>query len=204
LAVAAAGVDQIAVAISREESFQERNWHHTIKETQAEIAQIFALRQARFSSIRIKAYLMMAWMQERPLAQDRFLLDFLQAGADEVCLADTAAAANAENFQANLAAAAAVIPLHQLSLHLHGKTEDVLRLGKIAAEFGIRKFDTALGGLGGCPFIDLPAANADTRLFNQMLLNFGPHQGGVIKEEELGVAERFLQEMISKTERIDT
>ena len=196
LAVAASGVDQVAVAISRDEDFQQKNWHNSISQAQTEIAQIFDLRQQKFPQVRIKAYLMMAWIKERPLEQDRFLLDFLQGLADEVCLADTAAAAEEENFLANLTAAAAVIPCDRLSLHLHGKAEEVLRLGQMAAQFGIRKFDTALGGLGGCPFLALPAANADTRLFNQMLRNFAPHQGGEIQDEGLAAAERFLQEMM--------
>jgi hydroxymethylglutaryl-CoA lyase len=193
---AAAGVAKVAVAISQEEKFQEENWHNTIQEGMAQLEQIYNLREQNFPSCRIKAYLMMAWSNDCPLIEDLSRLAFLRDIADEVCLADTAARATPENFRSTLKTAATIIPLPQLSLHLHGKPSVVLDLGRQAAEFGIRSFDTALGGLGGCPFLDSPAANADTRLFNKMLQQFGPHQGGDIKDDDLQDAERLLREMI--------
>ena len=82
--------------------------------------------------------------------------------ADMVCLADstgTATPFQLKRFLPEVIAAPGPIPL---ILHLHD-TEGLGMANFVAAlECGVRRFDTAFGGLGGCPFIPGASGNITT------------------------------------------
>ena len=169
LPAAELGVAQVAWAVARDAAFQEKNFHQTIAEAVAGLRLVYEQREQKYPGIKIKVYLMMAWLPNKPLAEDRALLQTLAAWADELCLADTAAEATPATLQEALQTVQEVVPLSKIGLHLHGLAERVLSLGKLAASLGVANFDTALAEQGGCPFIAEPAANADTLAFCQML-----------------------------------
>lgn len=84
---------------------------------------------------------------------------FLAAGATEINLADTAGLAHPRQIQQLVAAVRARFPATVVSLHLH----DTRGLGLVnlyaGLQAGIRLFDVAAGGLGGCPFVPGAAGN---------------------------------------------
>ena len=81
------------------------------------------------------------------------------AGASEINLADTTGRAHPHQVKRLVAVVRAAIPDVVLSLHLHDTRG--LGLMNIAAgyEAGVRLFDVAAGGLGGCPFVPGAAGN---------------------------------------------
>jgi len=193
------GVAQVAVAISREEKFQEKNFHQTIAQALAGLKQVYQMREQYAPAIKIKVYLMMAWINERPLVQDVALLQAIAPLADEVCLADTAAKATTATLREHLKCAQEIISLPKLGLHLHGPAAAVLELGKVALQAGVVNFDTALGGGGGCPFIDQAQANADTYAFCQMLQAYFPAAKPPIDLAALASAASLLAPVKSPT-----
>jgi hydroxymethylglutaryl-CoA lyase len=50
------------------------------------------------------------------------------------------------------------------ALHLHhkGDEEKALQLIRVGLLNGVREFDSSIGGLGGCPFVDNSGANLST------------------------------------------
>jgi len=84
------------------------------------------------------------------------------AGASVVTLADTAGLATPDRVKLLVASVGAAVPDTQVSLHLHDTRG--LGLANLMAGYasGIRQFDTAAGGLGGCPFIEGAAGNVAT------------------------------------------
>jgi hydroxymethylglutaryl-CoA lyase len=82
-----------------------------------------------------------------------------ETGAAEVCLADTTGMANPRQVQRMVAAARQAAAPLSISLHLH----DTRGLGLVnvlaAYDAGVRVFDVAAGGLGGCPFVKGASGN---------------------------------------------
>lgn len=86
---------------------------------------------------------------------------YFEAGADEIVLADTIGTATGERFptRLRLAVRQAGGPEH-IGIHLHDPGPGVGALVRIALLEGIRRFDVALGGIGGCPFASGAPGNA--------------------------------------------
>jgi hydroxymethylglutaryl-CoA lyase len=90
-------------------------------------------------------------------------------GCDEVCLADTIGAATPGSVNEALQAARASVPIERLALHFHDTSGTALANVELALELGVRTFDSAVGGLGGCPFAPGAPGNLGTeRLIGRM------------------------------------
>ncbi|MGD9017645.1 MAG: hydroxymethylglutaryl-CoA lyase [Desulfobacterales bacterium] len=87
---------------------------------------------------------------------------FLDAGADRIALADTTGMATPPGLRSLLPKVLSQLDPRRLVLHLH----DTRGLGLVnimtALDFGVRQFDVALGGLGGCPFLKGASGNVAT------------------------------------------
>ena len=87
---------------------------------------------------------------------------YLNVGVDELSLADSTGMGNPLSIEAILNAVQNTTADLPLVLHLH----DTYGLGianmVVALQMGITRFDSAFGGLGGCPFIDGAKGNIAT------------------------------------------
>ena len=86
----------------------------------------------------------------------------LELGCDEVCLADTIGTATLESVTGTVQAARVSIPIDQLALHFHDTSGSALSNVERALDLGVRTFDSAAGGLGGCPFAPGAPGNLGT------------------------------------------
>lgn len=77
-------------------------------------------------------------------------------------LADTMGWADPEQIKRTLGAVRSQWPELEISLHLHDTRGTGLANVYAAMEMGVRKFDTSVGGLGGCPFAGVVAGNVAT------------------------------------------
>ncbi len=102
----------------------------------------------------------------------------MQAGCDEVGLADTSGYANPAQVRDLVRQVHAAVGRHALSgLHLHNTRG--LGLANVIAglEVGITTFDSSLGGLGGCPFAPGASGNIVTEDLVFMLEAMGLRTG---------------------------
>ncbi len=99
------------------------------------------------------------------------------AGADEVNIADTVGYANPVQVQRIFSAIAGQLGQLPLAAHFHDTRGMGLANVMAAVEAGVRRFDAALGGLGGCPFAPGATGNIATEdcayMFESMGLNTG-------------------------------
>ncbi|WP_432842490.1 hydroxymethylglutaryl-CoA lyase [Dactylosporangium sp. CA-092794] len=77
-------------------------------------------------------------------------------------LADTMGWADPMAIRRAVAAVRAAVPDIDLSLHLHDTRGTGMANLYAAMESGVRRFDTSVGGLGGCPFAGVAAGNVAT------------------------------------------
>ena len=120
-----------------------------------------------------------------------------EAGAAEVNLADTAGMASPYSVQSLVRRAAGELPGVRLSLHLHDTAGLGLANMYAGYEAGVRIFDVAAGGLGGCPFVKGAAGNVPTEDAVNMFQSMGIETG--IDLKALCEAVRFLEDRLGRT-----
>jgi hydroxymethylglutaryl-CoA lyase len=80
-------------------------------------------------------------------------VDLAEAGADAIDLADTVGYGNPTQVRRLIRAVRSAIGETFQGLHLHDTMGLGLANALAGAEEGVRHFDSALAGLGGCPFV---------------------------------------------------
>jgi hydroxymethylglutaryl-CoA lyase len=87
---------------------------------------------------------------------------YLEAGIQTISLADTAGHANPKQVEDLFGAIRALDPSVVLACHFHNTYGLGLANCFTAMKSGVTYFESAFGGLGGCPFTRLPAGNVST------------------------------------------
>lgn len=151
-----AGADQINFVISATESFNRANLRRSIGESLAELAQAKDLLAAGRHGAEIAAVVSTAFVCpfEGPVpdgAVHSIVQEIHKLGVLEVVLADTIGQAQPRAVGRLLRDVSRDLPTLRLGVHLH----DTFGLGMAnafaALDAGVRRFDAALAGLGGCP-----------------------------------------------------
>ena len=102
---------------------------------------------------------------EGPIAQEKVLdivQAYLDAGIRNISLADTAGHAQPQQVEDIFGAIRALDPDVELACHFHNTYGLGLANCYAALKSGVTYFESAFGGLGGCPFTKLPAGNVCT------------------------------------------
>lgn len=107
----------------------------------------------------------------------RFLQDYIDAGMTHCCLCDTIGIADPAQVKRVLGALRQAYPSLDLEVHFH----DTRGLGMVntmtAIEEGVTRVQSALGGLGGCPFAPGASGNLSTEDVVWMLNEMGYETG---------------------------
>jgi hydroxymethylglutaryl-CoA lyase len=155
----AAGVDHLTITVSASAAYSEKNTRMTIAEAQAQVA---AIRKAAPNAV-LDEVISCCFGSPFPgedITPDDVagFVDRARALAvDQVTLADTTGMATPARVGAVLDR---VGP--DVGLHLHDTRGTALVNAWTAIGRGVRRFDTALGGLGGSPFAPAAGGNLAT------------------------------------------
>jgi hydroxymethylglutaryl-CoA lyase len=76
----------------------------------------------------------------------------VELGIKEISLADTVGLATPQQISEIVATALAAQYEAEIGVHLHARPQDAAVKIRAAYQAGCRRFDAAIGGLGGCPF----------------------------------------------------
>jgi hydroxymethylglutaryl-CoA lyase len=171
-----AGAKIISVVPSATETMNQKNINMSLGETISSSCNI--LKEAKISNLRTRAYVSVAW--ECPYegkVDSKIVLDIasqmLSSGADEIILADTIGAANPSSVGLLFRNCVSEFGHEILSGHFHDTRAMALANVCAALAEGIRKFDSCIGGLGGCPFAPGAAGNLATEDLANMLDQMG-------------------------------
>ena len=95
-------------------------------------------------------------------------------GVEQISLADTVGLANADQVKALVSAVTGAYDDLEIGAHLHSTREGAAEKVIAAYDAGCRRFDSAIGGLGGCPFAqDAMIGNIPTEIAVQALTGRG-------------------------------
>ncbi len=161
---AGCGVGHVAVFVSASETHSRKNSGCDTAEALKRACSV--VRQAKAAGLAVQAGVMNAFgcRFEGPVPEDRVMAlaaSLADAGADELCLADTSGVANPVQTERLVGKALRTFPL-PLGLHLHDTFGFGLANVYAAWKMGVARFDGACGGLGGCPFIPGAPGNVPT------------------------------------------
>lgn len=162
----AARVPHLSMSVSASEGHNQKNTNRSLAEARDEIRPMIA--RALAEGVTVRAGIMTAFGCAFDGAIDpAVVVDiakmYSDLGVAEINLADSTGMGNPRAIRDVVARVrAAVRPDLALSLHLHDTRG--LGLANMVAGYdaGVRIFDAALGGLGGCPFIPNAAGNIAT------------------------------------------
>jgi hydroxymethylglutaryl-CoA lyase len=164
-AARAAGASEVAVFASASETFSRRNINCTIAESLARFAPV--AEAARADGTPLRGYVSCATdcpYEGRidPSAVGSVTESLFGLGCREVSLADTVGRGTPESVARMLQAVLDVASPDRLAGHFHDTGGRALDNIEVALDYGLRVFDAACGGLGGCPFAPGAAGNVAT------------------------------------------
>ena len=110
----------------------------------------------------------------------------VESGARQISLADTVGVAVPSQISEAVAAVLAAHDEIEFGLHLHARPEEAATKIRAAYKAGCRRFDAAIGGLGGCPFAqDVLVGNIPTETLLAELERLGAQVPKLGSLEEL-------------------
>lgn len=172
LAAIEAGAQQLAVFASASETFARKNTNCTIAESMRRFEPVLALASTHGIDVRGYVSCAVECPYEGPIepAAARSVSEqLLDLGCSEIAVADTIGRATPDKVDAMLAEVLKAVPARRVACHFHDTSGLALANVDVALGLGIRIFDSAIGGLGGCPYAPGAAGNvASERLVRHL------------------------------------
>ncbi len=161
----AAGVREIAVFAAATESFSQKNINCSIDDSLQRFEAV--CRQALADNVRIRGYISCVLGcpyegEVDPANVVRISRDLLQLGCSEISLGDTIGVGTPDKARALIEACATEVGIDRISAHFHDTYGQALANILACIEMGVTTVDTAIGGLGGCPYAKGSAGNVAT------------------------------------------
>jgi len=167
-AVGSDAVRTLGFPYSISPAFLRRNQNQTMEESieMLERIQTIAAEEGRS----VVAYVSMAfgnpygdpWTMDEVLEACDLIAD---CGVTEISLADTVGLAAPEQVADVVSAVVGEFSGIEIGVHLHARPEEAAQRVRAAFQAGCRRFDAAIGGLGGCPFAqDVLVGNIPTEI----------------------------------------
>jgi hydroxymethylglutaryl-CoA lyase len=195
-AARAARADEVAIFGAASEAFSQKNINCSIAESIERFRPV--AEAARADGIPVRGYIStaIACPYDGPVAPAevaRVTELLFDLGCYEVSLGDTVGQGTPETVAAMLDAVLTVAPPSRLAGHYHDTNGRALESVAVSMEKGLRVFDSAIGGLGGCPYAPGAKGNLATGTLARDLGTRGIATG--LDLEALGVAEDFVRNL---------
>jgi hydroxymethylglutaryl-CoA lyase len=154
-AIETGAVQTLGFPYSISPEFLRRNQDQTQSESLTILRSIATL--AHNAGLHVVAYVSMAfgnpygeaWSIDQVGAACNLLIE---AGIRQISLADTVGLATPAQIEETVARALSAKKKTEIGVHLHARRRDAAAKVRAAYQAGCRRFDAAIGGLGGCPF----------------------------------------------------
>ncbi|MFJ5771250.1 hydroxymethylglutaryl-CoA lyase [Psychrobacillus sp. NPDC093180] len=198
-----ANVSQIAVFIGASSTFNQKNINKTTEESLLETEKMFKL--AKQQGIFTRAYVSMSFAcpyQGKVSFEELNYVcrRFVELGADEIDIGDTNGYANPKIVYDRFARLKDLYPDTVFVGHFHDTRKMALANTLAAMQAGIDKFDSSIGGLGGCPFSPGATGNLATEEVALMLSEMGVETS--LKLEEINKIVPFAKSLSSRLQPV--
>lgn len=190
-----AGADEIAYIVSASERHNFENTKQTIEQSLEGLGEVCKLTGDTKVRLAIPTAFNCPWTGKVPAENVVKIIEYgLSAGVSEIGLGDTIGSANPLQVKELVDILKLKFPKLNVILHLHDTRGMGLASVLAALQAGATRFETSIGGLGGCPFAPGAAGNIATEDLVNMLDGMGIHTG--INLERLMKATYRAQELL--------
>jgi len=176
-AIATEAVETIGFPYSVSPTFLERNQNQTLEQAAEELERIKLKADA--AGLGVVAYISMAfgnpygdlWNAHEVLEAVGIIADM---GIEQISLADTVGLASPAEVRELVGTITRAFDHLEIGAHLHSTRVGAAEKVIAAYDAGCRRFDSAIGGLGGCPFAqDVMVGNIPTEIAVEALAAHG-------------------------------
>ncbi|MBU2877329.1 MULTISPECIES: hydroxymethylglutaryl-CoA lyase [Aliiglaciecola] len=173
-------VDEVAIFGAASETFSQKNINCSIAESLERFVPI--VEQAKKDNMPVRGYVscVLGCPYEGDIAPQKVAevaQHLLAMGCYEVSLGDTIGVGTPIKTSKMLEAVQQVIPREKIAVHFHDTYGQALANILIALQQGISTIDSAVAGLGGCPYAKGASGNVATEDVVFMLNGMGIHTG---------------------------
>jgi len=178
---------EVSIFLAATESFSQRNTNCSIQESLARFAPLMATSKQAGYPVRAYISVALGCPFEGPNTDPHKVADLaaslLEMGADEISVADTTGMGTAPRTRKLLQTLReAGVRSEDLAMHFHDTFGQALINTMVSLDHGIRTFDSAVGGLGGCPYSPGATGNVATEDLVYCLHSLGADTGIDLEE----------------------
>ena len=196
----AVNVDEVAIFGAASESFSQKNINCSIEESLERFLPIMAA--AKQANIKVRGYVSctLGCPYEGDINSEQVALvaeKLFAMGCYEISLGDTVGVGNPVSVTKMIQAVSAQVPIDKLAVHFHDTYGQALVNIYAALQLGVTVIDSAVAGLGGCPYAKGASGNVATEDVLYMLNGLGITTG--IDFTKLLQAGWFISDKLGKT-----
>lgn len=173
-----AGIKEISFVISASERHNMENVRRTVAESFEELKKIREEMKEMVIKLDIATAFGCPFLGKTPVENVLKMIETgLEIGVDRIFICDTIGVANPKQVEVVIKAIRAKYPELDFGLHLHDTRGMGVANVLTALQNGVTLFESAAGGLGGCPFAPGAAGNIASEdlvnMFNEMGIESG-------------------------------
>lgn len=194
-----AGIDGASVFMSASETHNLKNINKTIDETYPVLAPV--IQEAKKAGKHVTGYVSTVFdcPYEGEISTEAVIAvcdRLLEYGVDDISLGDTIGTAVPTQVETLLEAILDRYSPEKIIMHFHDTRGMAIANVMTSMVYGISRFDSSIGGLGGCPYAPGAAGNVATNDVLYLLHGMGIKTG--INEKKLQEAALFMQHKLGK------
>jgi hydroxymethylglutaryl-CoA lyase len=196
----AAGLRHIEISISASDTHSRNNTGMAIKRAMAQATEMIRLAQSEDMHVRAGIQCVFGCVHEGQIAPERIhniVGHYMSLGVDAIALSDTTGMANPIAVMRLLELLLPQMGSIPIILHFHDTRGLGLANVLTALQCGVTCFDTALAGMGGCPFVPGAAGNIATEDTLHLMLAMGIATG--IDINRVAQCSLRLERLLNKT-----
>jgi hydroxymethylglutaryl-CoA lyase len=196
---ARAGATHVTASISASSAHSQRNTGLSLVAARKRFSEMVAVGKSHALTIRGGLQCVFGCRFEGRIDSNTvmdMLKEQLDLGIDEIELADTTGMGDPRSIQEICGTVRALAGDKPVYLHLHDTEGKGLANALAALQVGITHFDTAFGGMGGCPFIKGASGNIATEDLAFMMEQMGIETG--IDISKVAVISRSMEHYFEK------
>lgn len=193
------GVKEVAIFGAASESFSQKNINCSISDSIERFRPLMA--QAKANGIKVRGYVSCVLgcpyegeVAPQKVAEVAAMLDEL--GCYEISLGDTVGVGSPEKVKQMLGAVSEKVALDKLAVHFHDTYGQALANIYSALQVGVSVIDSAVAGLGGCPYAAGASGNVATEDVIYMLQGLGIECG--VELDKIVDAGCFISAQLNK------
>jgi hydroxymethylglutaryl-CoA lyase len=175
-----AGMKEVAVFLSASETHNKKNVNKTVADTLTAFEDVIG--PAKEAGVRVRAYVSTVYGCPYEGAVDpakvvALVEELRRRGVYQISLGDTIGVATPLQVKSVLEDVLRVAPIEEIAVHFHDTRGTALANVLVAVGMGVSTVDSAVGGLGGCPYAPGASGNLATEDVVYMLHGMGIETG---------------------------